>query len=252
MGGVRLVDNGVGSGYRESHAAPGKGRQYDMHYATDPWDGFLWERERYLLQRILDRWFKGRSSETLDFGCGTGRLSAFFEGKVSSLTAVDVSESMLAEARAKLNHATVVCADITRDETVLGDATFDLIVAFRFFVNAEPRLRDDAIHALAGRLRDDGILVFNVHHHLGSPYVRLVRWSESRRGQVYNAMSLKDIRRLVAAAGLRVERVFPAGIIRIPKVKLPWAVNRMLDRALWRVPGAHLIAEDLVVVAVRA
>jgi SAM-dependent methyltransferase len=85
--------------YTDSHTTPGKGRQYDEYYGSDPWARYLWSREQEVLAQALDEFLGGRSVRALDFACGTGRICSFLESRVASCSGVDVSEAMLGEAR---------------------------------------------------------------------------------------------------------------------------------------------------------
>lgn len=65
----------------------------------------------------------------LDFGAGTGLVCAQVAPRVARVVAVDVSEAMLAQLRAKpelAGNVDVRCVDVT--ETPLGE-TFDLVVS---------------------------------------------------------------------------------------------------------------------------
>ena len=126
-----------------------------------------------ILKGVLDEYFAGKEVHHLDFACGTGRIIEFMSGHTTESTGVDVSPSMLAEARGKGIDARLIEADITDSDELAGE-TFNLITAFRFFLNAEPELRASAITALGKRLAPDGVLVFNNHHNSGSPYVEVV------------------------------------------------------------------------------
>lgn len=237
------------AGYRASHAAPDKGRQYDAYYRSDRWNAFLWGREQEILERVLARECPSQSCTVLDFACGTGRVSAFLEGRVGHLVGVDVSDPMISEAREKVPSAELILGDIVSDPSVLGERDFQLITAFRFFVNAEPQLRRDAMAALTRHLDPQGAIVFNIHHHIGSPYVRLVRAVERRRNRPYNWMSLAQTHALCESAGLELRAVHPAGVAHIPKVHVPERVLRPLDRAACAMPLAYRVAEDLICVA---
>jgi predicted TPR repeat methyltransferase len=131
--------------YRDSHKHTGKGAEYEVHYQTQAWDRFLWSREQKILLNILDKYFANRDIHLLDFACGTGRVTNLLENRVATSTGVDVSESMLTIAREKLKRTEIIQADITREKNILKPKKFNLITAFRFFLNAEPELRLAAV-----------------------------------------------------------------------------------------------------------
>ena len=67
--------------------------------------------------------------DVLDFGAGTGLISAYVAPRVNKIVAVDTSEAMLAALAAKQElsgKVETVCADITK--TPLG-ARFDLVIS---------------------------------------------------------------------------------------------------------------------------
>lgn len=218
------------SSYVDSHKAAGKGREYDAYYESDPWGRYLWSREQDVLAQALETLFGKREVRALDFACGTGRISSFLETRVASCTGVDVSEAMLAEARGKLSRTTLVCANLL-EQSPFAKESFDLITAFRFFVNAEPALRRAALRALAPLLAPDGYLVFNNHQNIDSPYMRVTRAYAGFRGfAAFNVLSIAECRALVAEVGLEIVHVFPVGAFRLPRLNLPRGFYRAADR----------------------
>jgi hypothetical protein len=132
---------------------------------------------------------------------------------------------MASLARAKVKRAQIICGDITGQERIL-DQKFDLITAFRFFLNAEPPLRVAAMRALGERLRDESSwLIFNNHGNLWSH--KLLMWPyhklrQRRRAQPLagNYLSHREIVRLVEEAGLKIERVLGAGVLSAKAIHL--------------------------------
>jgi len=237
--------------YSDSHTTPGKGRQYDEYYGSDPWARYLWSREQEVLAQALEEFLGGRSVRALDFACGTGRICSFLESRVASCSGVDVSEAMLGEARAKLQRTTLHKANLI-ESSPFEPQSFDLITAFRFFVNAEPALRKAAVRALAPLLKPDGVFIFNDHQNINSPYMRLTRAYAGFRGYgVFNVLSVAECRALVAEAGLEVVRVYPVGTLRIPKLELPEALQRAADRLTGVWPFASRWSTSPILVARR-
>jgi len=94
--------------------------------------------------------------EVLDFGAGTGLISAYVAPRVHKIVAVDTSEAMLAELSAKpelRDKIEAVCVDIT--EKPLG-ARFDLVIS----AMAMHHVPDTAalIQSLADHLKPGGWL----------------------------------------------------------------------------------------------
>lgn len=216
--------------YRDSHKYPGKGAEYEVYYQTQPWHRFLWSREREIILEILKKYFEGKDIHLLDFACGTGRITSFLEERVKTSTGVDVSSSMLAIAREKLQRTEIIQADITT-VNILKGRRFNLITAFRFFPNAEPDLRSAAVNALAGLLAEDGYFVFNNHHNFGSPWIK---WSYMRHRQknpqgIYNVMTIEQMRQLVEKVGLEIIELYPVGFFHPPRIKVPQRLVNLIE-----------------------
>ena len=64
-----------------------------------------------------------------------------------------------ARLRARADNVRLQQIDITRQS--LGD-TFDVVTAFRFFLNAEQQLRREVLEAIRKHLKPDGRLVCNI------------------------------------------------------------------------------------------
>jgi SAM-dependent methyltransferase len=221
--------------YRDSHKYAGKGVEYEQYYQTQAWERFLWSREKEVILRILDKYLAGSDIHLLDFACGTGRITSLLENRVKTSTGVDVSGSMLAVAGEKLARTEIIEADITA-ENVLKPRKFNLITAFRFFLNAEPHLRIAAIGALTELLADDGYFVFNNHHNLGSPWIKLLDMCHRYRNPdgIFNVMSMNDMRNLVEAAGLEIVKIYPIGFFHPPKILVSYWLNRAIDNVACR------------------
>ncbi|MBX7120083.1 MAG: class I SAM-dependent methyltransferase [Gemmatimonadaceae bacterium] len=237
--------------YVHSHKDPGKGKQYDSFYATDPWHVYLWGREQAVLRQLLRDQFGDRPIDLLDFACGTGRITSALEPHVRSAVGVDVSPSMLAQAREKLQRTELVEGNLLEGDLLAG-RRFNLITAFRFFVNAEPGLRLAAIKALAPLLTEDGCLVFNNHQNLGSAYIQITKAYARLKGFKFaNTLSIAECETLCAAAGLRITRIYPVAMFHLPRLHFPPAVYRAADAVGAWSPAFARHAECPIIVARR-
>jgi SAM-dependent methyltransferase len=238
--------------YKDSHKYAQKGAEYEAFYQMQPWEGFLWSREQKIILKILEKYFKGRDIHLLDFACGTGRITSFLEDRVTTSTGVDVSGSMLAVAKRKLKRTEIIKADITTEDVLQG-RKFNLITAFRFFVNAEPALRCSAMQALAGLLSEDGYFVFNNHQSYGSPWIKL-RWLRHRQINpqgIFNVMTIGQMRELVECVGLEIVELYPAGFFHPPKIAIPRAVSSAAENICSRVKFLARFSESPVAVCCR-
>ena len=237
--------------YENSHKDPGKGVAYDSHYETEPWRRFLWERERRVLDAFLREYCNGREIRLLDFACGTGRLTSFLEDRVFSAVGVDVSPAMLEVARNKLKRTEIIEANLIERDVLTG-REFDLITAFRFFLNAEPGLRKMALAVLASHLAEDGYLVINNHRNRSSPLVLARLFYHRLAGGTCHFMSMAEMKRLVEGAGLIIERVYPVGVCSVPRLTLPDRWNHKLDDFVLRRRYLSFFSESPIVVCRRA
>jgi len=133
------------------------------------------------------------------------------------------------------------------------EETFDVVTAFRFFLNAEDQLKREALKAINQQLKDGGRLVCNVHMNATSPIglvCRLLNWSLGRT--VRNTLSETRFKKLLTASGFLVEEVIPYGYLPRPGRFLPGICEALIEpfeklsRTL-RVPGQ--LAQHFLVIA---
>ena len=235
--------------YTESHKYEAKGAEYEAYYQNKAWQKFLWSREQDIILEILEKYFAGRDVHLLDFACGTGRITEFMENRVKTSTGVDVSSSMLAIAKEKLKRTEIIEADITA-ENVIKPKKFNLITAFRFFLNAEPELRSAAIKAIAKLMDKDSYLVFNNHQNSGSPWIRLrnAHYRKNNPEATFNVMSIEQMKNLAEEAGLEIIEIYPAGFFNPPKIPVPDCLNRAIDWAAGKFNILNRFSENLIAV----
>jgi len=231
--------------YRMSHRDPDKGMSYDDGFRTIRWRRYVWRREQRFLDYIVGKYPVNKPIRHLDFACGTGRIMKYLAGRTETSTGVDVSESMLEVTRKTVHSADIIKADITRDD-VLGDSKFNLITAFRFFPNAQPALRSQAINCLSKHLAGDGFLVFNNHQNHTSIRYQIARL----RGRQWRTMSNREVNELVSSAGLTIAEVFPIGVL--PAVDghmlVPSSVHLLFDAATRACGLGQFLAQNVIFV----
>ena len=243
-----LEVSGSGS-YRESHKR--KGSDYQGMFSNQPHCAMLWTLEKRVLDEILATRFRDRPPRYLDFACGTGRIIGHLGRRTKEPTGVDVSISMLEVARASAPFAVLIEADITRND-LLGDRKFDLITAFRFFPNAEPSLRREAMGALVRHLEPGGYVVFNNHLNDTASVRRIVRALGREPGG--HSMHPLEVAELASAAGLRIEQEYALGSLPFTDRHMPlpgWLLGR-IERVLSLVPGISAMAQDIIYLCTRA
>jgi predicted TPR repeat methyltransferase len=201
-----------GQDYRQSHVGPESwAKDYDSKlFSPGSFDAIMWEREQRLLDRILQEHVRCRDSY-LDFACGTGRVLAHVEPHFQASVGLDISATMLAVAQQRVRAAMLVEADATRDPRVLGGQRFDFITAFRFFLNAQPALRDEAMSFLASMLKNEqSRLLFNVHGNRYSKRALIAAKARFTREQ-FASMSVRESIDLAARHGLEIVEWYGLG-----------------------------------------
>jgi len=240
------MDTTVNS-YRQSHTTQGKGEDYQADFLRISPRNLSWQIEQRILCKIVKRFFANKHVDYLDFACGTGRILAHLEGLVSTSAGVDIAPAMLKVARSRTSQSEILQADLTR-ETVLDKKQFDLITAFRFFPNAEPELRSEALDAIVSRLKNDGLLVFNNHRSTTFSRIRFARMiTRGRRGSY--GMSPTEVEDLLASKGLEIAATYHTGIVpesETSPFKPRWLV-KLLEEVGTRLPLANIAGNIIYV-----
>lgn len=237
--------------YEESHQAPGKGESYETYYSSDPEMQYLWRQECRVLERVLEEYFRGQPPHLLDFACGTGRIASFLESRVASSYAVDISDSMLDIARKKLTRTNLFKVNLIK-ERPFPEKSFNLITAFRFFLNAEPELRLAALRALEPLLAEGGCFVFNIHQNLHSLYY----WPSHLYARIRHippdvTLSIGECDAILRQVGLRIERVYPVGLLHIPKLRFSDSMRERVDGVAMRSISLGRMSDSPIIVARR-
>lgn len=190
--------------YRTSHTEPGKGKSYHEVFFNNPHRRMVWQQEQSIFDRIFTTFFKDKQPDHLDFACGTGRILSCLSDKVKHSVGVDLSPSMLEVARKNNQNAEIIEGDLTANN-VLGNRKFDLITAFRFFPNAQPKLRNEVMQVLSTHLKDDGYVVFNNHRNTRSTVNRVYGMFGSKG---YPGMDTAQVKELLDNNGLEIVKIY--------------------------------------------
>lgn len=215
--------------YRESHTAKNYGSRYAAIFAGDNYNNRLWELEKMYLDEIISKYFNDKKIENyLDFACGTGRACSFLKLKADNVIGVDISEEMIKEASNKDGDIKFFVTDITTDSLPeLDSKKFDLITAFRFFLNAENKLKKNAAKKLKTLLKDEGFLIFNIHGNKNSlrrlPCILENTFSKNPKS---SEMSIKEITSLMSEAGFQIKEICGTNF-------LPQLFAKILSRKSW-------------------
>ena len=181
-------------------------------YARGSHDSHLNVIEERILMQVVRQISAGGRLRYMDFACGTGRILSIVAPHAELAVGVDVSADMLARAQQRVPLAKMRLHDLLASRTI-QEAPFDLITAFRFFLNVEPASRGDYFKALAANLATrSSLLVFNIHGNRDS--VRhLARYRHRRVPAPMNEMSSRDVETALDRAGLEVVQRWGVGVL---------------------------------------
>jgi len=144
--------------YRASHLV--RGATYDATLGASFFDHYMAFFEAESLQTIVPTLFP-HPPTYIDFACGTGRITRSVAPLSARATGIDISASMLEQARAKCPDVEFLEVDITQDD--FRREPVDLVTSFRFFGNAGDELRGAALRAINHLLKPGGFLIMNNH-----------------------------------------------------------------------------------------
>jgi cyclopropane fatty-acyl-phospholipid synthase-like methyltransferase len=168
-------------------------------------------------------------ADVLELGCGAGRPMTATLAAGRTLTGVDISSSQLALARVNVPSATFVQADLTTLDWPA--ASFDAVVAFYVLTHVPREAHADLLARIRRWLRPGGVFLasFGVEDDPGG-----VEPDWLGVDMYFSHFSARVNRRLVAAAGLKIER---AEVIAEPE-------DRFDARFLWVLARAPLAPPD--------
>ena len=234
--------------YQDSHQGRAAAAAYVRTYQTGYYAALWKSVERPLLEETLCE-LGGAQRSCLDFACGTGRIASVACRHFGKVVSVDISQSMLQYAP-KHRNVQYLCSDIIRDPL---EHSFDVATAFRFFLNAEPELREAALRALHRHLVRGGRLVCNVHMNSSSPMGIVYRlWAKTSKRQHHKTLSVAEFLRVLHAHGFATEQVKFYGYCPRPGPFLPHLCELAVgpvERVCRALNIPSVIAQNFMIVA---
>jgi predicted TPR repeat methyltransferase len=236
--------------YLDQWLNPENPELYDsIIYNDESYDSFIWSLQQPMLRQLAKSQRERTGSlRYLDFACGTGRVLTALEDLADEANGIDLAPPMVERARLK-SSANVVVADIL-DPSQRPEGMFDLITAFRFFLNVDPETREGVMRVLASLLRPGtGRLVFNIHGNKTSTAALVRLKPDAARSS--NLMGTGEVRRLVEGAGLHI--VSQEGFGLSPRSLYHGGLARQVRAVDHRLSGPRLsrISHEVVYVCSR-
>ncbi len=236
--------------YRTSHLSPGKGLSYEASFQRLPYRRIVWKWEQQVLHYLFTRIRREkRFIRYVDFACGTGRILCFAERYVDEALGIDVSATMLNVAADKVRRSRLVLGDLTKQQ-MLDENSVDIVTAFRFFLNAQPDLKEEALRAIGRALADDGYLIFNIHMNKGCVLERAIHAYRRIRNIQHGhavSMSIHDVQMLLNGTNFEIIELYHYGLIPVSHEDQRFmigfidALERLLSRVSFLSPYSQYI-----------
>jgi ubiquinone/menaquinone biosynthesis C-methylase UbiE len=207
--------------YTSSHFH--KGEDYHERFDSLPGRKIIWNIEKKILDKFL---LNKHNLDYLDFAGGTGRITNYLQNKCNKKYLIDASEKMINYAKKTLPNVNFINEDFNRINNF--SVKFDLITAFRFFPNAEPHLRDEAMAFISQHLKSDGLLIFNNHKNFWSVPFFLKRLTMRSDGF---GMTHKEVSQLVKKHDLHIVDYYSSGLVfeTEKSMFIPWKIFEKLE-----------------------
>jgi ubiquinone/menaquinone biosynthesis C-methylase UbiE len=178
-----------------------------------------------------------RRDRALDFGCGIGRLTRPLAQRFSEVYGVDISDAMIAQARA-LNTDLDNCRFLHHyraDLRVFEDASFDLVYTVLVLQHlSSRRLARAVLREFVRILKPGGLIVFHIPTHL--PFARLLQ----PRRRLYALLTFLGFDRMVLMGRFRLA---PIQLIALSESSIGRLMHSVGARILRVTPGNYYLAK---------
>lgn len=217
-----------------------------------------------LLESLFKNLYAQGSRSMLDIACGQGRITLLGAVYFDDVIGIDYSQQMLSvaqqhrveDSRLKTKNVQFVIGDV-RDFAVRNP--FDVVTAFRFFLNTQDELRINGLRCVRRNLALHGTFITNIHVAGGSPLAMFYKFSNSTMrlfgrppNRVRNSMSLRAFRDLLTQEGFEITNVYRYSLLpRVSTLTDSFAENHIgkIDRLSMAVPGMQLLCQSFIVCA---
>jgi ubiquinone/menaquinone biosynthesis C-methylase UbiE len=163
---------------------------------------------------------------------------------------VDVSESMLSIAKKTVHSSNLLLCDLTK-ENIFPDNYFDLITAFRFFLNAQNDLRESVLDVFEKIITDDGYLIFNIHMNKGCLLERELKtyqWLKSIKDPGFNTISVPEVGHLLERFNFKIIQTFHFGVLPIYREDNKIFIKQInqMERLFSRIPSFLQVSQHVI------
>jgi ubiquinone/menaquinone biosynthesis C-methylase UbiE len=250
--------------YRDCHTSDEAVGAYRDVYAGGYYAAQWRLLEQPLLRQLFNEQRERGANRMLDIACGQGRITLLGAEYFPTVLGVDYSPQMLARAKESQHdnptgRDTDLQFQVGDVRSFTADEKFDVVTAFRFFLNAEDDLRIEGLRCVVRNLAPSGVFITNVHVAASSPLACFYGAAKAARrvlkkpfSSVRNSISLGNFERMLAAEGLRIDRVYRYSLL--PRVGS--LTDRLAERHIGKidrigrfVPGLNRLSQAFIVCA---
>lgn len=180
--------------YKEWHLSEKTAKEYDKAVGHK-FDNRIYAVEDIVFLEYLKKYAK-KDSKILDFACWTGRKTSFLKKHYDNVIWFDISDAMLSVAKEKYPNIDFRKVDLWKDNI---KEKFDVITAFRFFLNAELSLKKSILNNMKNILNKEWTIIFNIHYNTYSIAYLVQKiwyfiWTTTRN---QNGVSYWEMKRIV-------------------------------------------------------
>ena len=154
--------------------------------------------DREFLDRFAKRVGKG---QMVELGCGPGHVSEFLAGRGANVSGLDLSSSMVDQARELFPQLVFRVGDMLA--LPFEDGYLDAVVSFYSIVHFEEQQTERAFAEMARVLRGGGLAALAFH--VGTDVIHRDEWFGERVSVDFSFHDPEIVKRQLEAAGLLVE-----------------------------------------------
>lgn len=193
--------------YTESHqsakVAFNYKKTYEVGYYLNQWRVYEIPLLESTVKKFTNELSEKKEIEILDFACGTGRIIGHLKNLADvNVVGCDISIEMINIAKNKYPNLNLVHGDLGE---VFDSEVFDMVTAFRFFLNAEDELRRSTLKKIHKVLKSDGVLLFNIHVNKNSLLGFSYRVMSKLTSRIWgNVASLEEFEKILESTGFEI------------------------------------------------
>lgn len=237
----------MGKSYKDSHKWEQFARNYDVSI-SNKFESRIYKVENIIFYDFLKK-YVDEEDKILDFACWTWRITSFIKKYYKNVVWYDISDDMLNIAKEKYPDIEFYNVDIQSENV---SESFDIITAFRFFLNAEYSLKKDILNRFRCVLTWKSIVIFNIHMNSWC-FTYFLSWIKRKLGFtkiIQNWMSYNDVDKLVKECWYKIiDSKWYSFLLWNPLLNwIPFNVLKKIDLWLSKSKFCKYFSKDIIYV----